>query len=143
MHVYMCFDHFRWWNILRMQSVQQTDLNSCPTPLMVSSLEQASQKRRKKWPLESCGCNMYSSFWILEKFYIYASWFRRRKKREFSRENWVFTKVSCVRLVLLLRPCFFKQISGRHKHTHYCEVLTQYIVTTFERAPAVRVFDHQ
>ena len=62
MHVYMCFDHIRWWNILRMQSVHQTDLNSCPTPLMVSSLEQASQKRRKKWPLESSGCNMYSRF---------------------------------------------------------------------------------
>ena len=60
--------------------------------------------------------------WQKSRNFMYASWFRQRKKREFSRENWVFMKVSCARVVLLLRPCFFKQISARHKHTHYCEV---------------------
>ena len=57
------------------------------------------QKGEKKWPLESCGCNMYSSFWILEEFYICFLVPAAQEAGIFPRKLGVYEGVMCA-------PCF-------------------------------------
>ena len=115
-----------------MQSMHQTDLKSqdklkaCPTRLMVSSLEQAPQKRREVGnrivPLQQVLDFLVSDGQVRILRMLLGSVSAR--SGNFPEKIGCLVRCHVCALFYYSAPVSSSKSLPRHKHVHYCEVLT-------------------